>query len=356
MTLDELIKQRIWTQGPMPISEYMALALAHPEFGYYVRKDPLGIDGDFTTAPEISQIFGELIGAWLVTQWIMMGKPQTALAEIGPGRGTLMADILRATSIVKGFHDSITVHLMEMSPALREKQKETLEGKHPHIYWHLGFAEIPPKPLLLVANEFFDALPIRQFLHDRMGWKERKIRLNDHGKLEFVLVHETPPAILENEPVSDLFYEYSEAATQMGLVIGNRILLHGGSALIIDYGYEGSPDKEGGDTLQSVRNHAFHDVLDEPGTADITAHVDFYNLARAAATGGTTIYGPVGQGYFLNQLGAQERAAKLCEKATKKQKDAITSALTRLTAPDQMGELFKVLCLVHPELPKPEGF
>ncbi len=352
MTLETHIKESIFENGPMTIADYMVLALTQPEYGYYMRKDPFGVQGDFTTAPEISQIFGELVGAWLVTQWVMMGKPNAALAEIGPGRGTLMADILRATSKVKGFHDAITVHLMELSPTLRQKQWTTLAGKHPDITWHMGFAEIPSKPLLLVANEFFDALPIRQYLHEADGWKERKIGLDKHGKLEFVLEAANPPRQLEEEPVSENIYEYCDAATQMGFVIANRIATHGGSALIIDYGYEHG----NGDTLQAVRHHRHHEVLEEPGTADLTAHVDFGNLTHAAAIGGCTVYGPVGQGFFLNRLGALERTAALCEKATEKQKEALTSGITRLTSAEQMGTLFKALCIIAPALPKPEGF
>lgn len=353
MTLEKQIKEHIFADGPMNIAEYMVLALTHPDYGYYMRKDPFGVQGDFTTAPEISQIFGELIGAWLVTQWVMMGKPQAALAEIGPGRGTLMADILRATARVRGFHEAVTVHLQELSPVLRQKQWSMLAGKHPEITWHTGFAEIPQKPLLLVANEFFDALPIRQYLHAQDGWKERKIGLDRSGRLEFVLDPATPPEPLERQPVSEHLYEYCDAARQMGFVIANRIAGFGGSALIIDYGYA---DGSHGDSLQAVRNHRHHEVLEDPGTADITAHVDFETITHAAAIGGCTVYGPVGQGFFLNRLGALERTAALCEKATEKQKEALTSGILRLTASDQMGSLFKVLSLVPPELPKPEGF
>jgi len=350
--LTNLIKSRIRQDGPMPISEYMALALAHPEHGYYIRRDPLGVQGDFTTAPEISQIFGELIGAWLVIQWVLMGKPQAALAEIGPGRVTLMADILRATSGVKGFHEAISVHLMEISTALRQKQWNTLAGKHPDINWHTGFAEIPAKPLLLVANEFFDALPIRQFMHTDLGWREKRIGLSEKDELEFIFTAEPPPDILKDAPISDRPYEYSEAASKMMIVIANRIASYGGVGLIIDYGYEGSH----GNTLQSVRQHAFHDVLVEPGTADITAHVDFHNLTLAAAEGGSFIYGPIHQGEWLNRLGAKERVTALCEKAKAKQKKELLAGLARLTASDQMGQLFKVLCVTHPSMPKPEGF
>lgn len=353
MSLEDTIKKHLFGNGPMNVAEYMVLALTHPEHGYYMRKDPFGAQGDFITAPEISQIFGEIIGAWLVTQWVMMGKPaDCALAEIGPGRGTLMADILRATARVKGFHESVSVHLMELSPALRQKQWATLAGKHPNIQWHLGFAEIPAKPLLLVANEFFDALPIRQYQHTESGWEERLIHLNNKGQLEFIWSPTEPPDELAEEPLSEHIYEYSEAARQMAFVIATRIATFGGSALIIDYGYEDSH----GDTLQAMHGHRPHDVLAEPGTADLTAHVNFYQLARVAAIGGATVYGPVGQGFFLNRNGALQRTAALCEKATEKQREALTSGTLRLTAADQMGTLFKALCLVHPDLPKPEGF
>ena len=353
MTVEQFIKDRIKEQGPMSISEYMALALAHPEDGYYIRRDPFGVQGDFTTAPEISQIFGELIGAWLVTQWVIMGKPQAALAEIGPGRGTLMADILRATANVKGFHEAISVHLMEISTTLRQKQWNSLAGKHPDILWHTGFAEIPAKPLLLVANEFFDALPIRQFLHSETGWQERCIALASDDSLEFVFNEATPPELLHDEPVSDRLYEYCDAANKLMEVISNRINSYGGTALVIDYGYY---ERSHGNTLQSVRQHESHDVLVEPGTADITAHVDFYNLTHAAAEGGCVIYGPVTQGELLSRLGAKERTIALCEKASAKQKKLLLSGLARLTAADQMGELFKALCITHPSMPKPEGF
>ena len=352
MELNSLIVEHIRNNGPITVADYMVQALAHPEYGYYIRKDPFGIKGDFITAPETTQVFGEIIGAWLVTQWVIMGKPRAALAEIGPGRGTLMADILRATSKVKGFHDSISVHLMEISPTLRQKQWNSLAGKHPNINWHLGFGEIPDKPLLLVANEFFDALPIRQFLHLDSGWRERKVALDPRGKLHFILEEVTPPEALMHEPVSDSYYEYNDAATQMATVIGDRILTHGGSALIIDYGYEGGNS----DTLQAVRHHQYHDVLTDPGSADITAHVDFGNLIHAAVNGGAKAHGPVTQGTFLTALGARERTNMLLKKATAKQKKQLAAGLRRLVDKDQMGELFKVLCLVHPDLPKPEGF
>jgi len=352
----------------MSVAEYMVIALTHPEYGYYIRKDPLGIQGDFTTAPEISQVFGEMVGAWLGMQWIIMGKPEAALAELGPGRGTLMADILRATAHIKGFHDAVSVHLMELSPALRQKQWNALAGKHPDIRWHTGFGEIPQKPLLLVANEFFDALPVRQFLYTPSplqgegrggGWSERLIGVNKENKLEFILSPPLAPAKLPPTLLSPSrgegfgIYEYNEAANAMALVIANRIFTHGGVALIADYGYGGNKH---GDTLQAVRDHRAHDVLDEPGTADVTTHVDFYALTKAAVVGGANVYGPVGQGAFLKTLGGEARVDALRKKAPPPQKKSILSGWARLTSAGQMGELFKVLCLVHPNLPKPEGF
>jgi SAM-dependent MidA family methyltransferase len=226
-----------------------------------------------------------------------------------------------------------------------------VDGKHPDIKWHLGFAEIPAKPLLLVANEFFDALPIRQFLHQSDGWMERKISLTPEGQLQFTLEPETPPERLAGEPISSDDYEYSEAATLMTQVLSGRIADCGGCALILDYGYKSGH----GNTLQSVQKHQYHDVLAEPGMADITAHVDFHHMVKTAASSGATTYGPVGQGEFLNRLGARERIAILGEKFPA-HKDELLTALHRLTSPDQMGELFKAVCFVHPSMPKPDGF
>lgn len=353
MSLEDVLIDRIRNNGPMSIAEYMVIALTHPDYGYYMRKDPFGVQGDFITAPEISQVFGELIGAWLAMQWIIIGKPQAALVEIGPGRGTLMSDILRATKGIKGFHDAITVHMMELSPVLRKMQWDAVGEKHPHVHWHTGFGEIPAKPILLVANEFFDALPIRQFMHTREGWLERMITVNAEGKLDFIYQPQEPPPVLEDAPVSKKIYEYSEASTQMMLAIANRVFTQGGAALIVDYGHDGHTH---GDTFQALRDHKFHDVLVEPGTADLTAHVDFYRLTQAAAIGGANVYGPVGQGEFLKKLGVEERIEELCKIATKEQKKNLLSGLARLTAAAHMGTLFKALCLVHPSMPKPEGF
>lgn len=339
--------------GPMTVARYMALALTHPEFGYYMRKDPLGVKGDFTTAPEISQVFGELVGAWLASQWITMGKPACALVELGPGRGTLMADILRATKHISGFHEAVSVHLVEASPVLKQKQWQTLSGKHPRIEWHSDFSEIPHLPLLLVANEFFDALPVRQFVFDG-EWKERMIKIDVQGQLATCnsQLATEPSPILPLSPKEGDIFEYSEAAESLARAIGAHVSKHGGAALIIDYGHEGKH----GDTLQAVRAHEYHDVLQDPGTADLTCHVDFGLLKEAAAAAGAAVYGAVPQGIFLNALGAGQRATKLCEAASDAQRISIMSGVERLLSLEQMGDLFKVLCVADPALPKPEGF
>jgi NADH dehydrogenase [ubiquinone] 1 alpha subcomplex assembly factor 7 len=334
MTLETLIKDRIRNSGPMTVAEYMALALTHPDYGYYMRADPLGVSGDFITAPEISQVFGELIGAWLATQWIIMGKPQTVLAELGPGRGTLMNDCLRATKNIAGFHNATSIHMVETSPVLAAKQQQTLAGKHPDIHWHERFETIPPKPLLLVANEFFDALPVRQFVNGQ----ERMVEIKD-DTLRFSATGE--------------IIETCETALEIMSSIASHIAAHDGAALIVDYGYVGGSR---GDTLQAVRKHEYCDVLFEPGSADLTAHVDFKSLKEAAEKAGASAYGPIPQGAFLAALGAAMRVAHLSQSATTEQKSAMISGLKRLVSPDQMGDLFKVLCVTHPDHPKPEGF
>lgn len=363
--LETLLKERIRAQGPISVADYMALALAHPEYGYYRRADPLGAQGDFITAPEISQVFGEIIGAWLAQQWILMGKPKAIVAELGPGRGTLMSDALRATKNIAGFHDAISVHLVETSPALKQKQWQALGGKHPHLHWHEQVKELPKLPLLLVANEFFDALPVRQFIPSPGrgkgaarseaggGYRERMITLDSQGHLQFSMVPcLTTPSLPSPRP-GEGFFEICEPGLAVMQQLAAHIVAHNGATLIIDYGYtQGSR----GDTLQAVKQHRYHDVLKDPGTADLTAHVDFAALAQVAHEAGAAVYGPMPQGIFLHALGAPLRIAKLCERATPEQKSAMLSALERLTSHDQMGDLFKVLCVTHPNHPRPEAF
>lgn len=311
----------------MTVADYMAACNAH----YYATRDPLGKGGDFTTAPEISQIFGELTGAWLAGQWRAQGSPAAfTLLELGPGRGTLMQDALRATRGVPGFHGAMQLRLLEISPVLRALQREALAEYA--VEWIETVEALPPLPLFAIANEFFDALPVRQFV----GEAERKIDWRDGG-------------FFFTAPAQDIT-ETGEAGESIMRLLANHINRFGGAALVVDYGYDGSAR---GDTLQAVRAHAYTDPLADPGEADLTAHVDFSALTRAAGGGA---HGPVAQGVFLKRLGAELRAATLCKSAAPAQCEAILSGLERLVSPAQMGELFKVLAVLPHGFPPPAGF
>jgi NADH dehydrogenase [ubiquinone] 1 alpha subcomplex assembly factor 7 len=359
VSLEAILKDHIARHGPLTIAQYMELALSHPEHGYYMRKDPLGVQGDFITAPEISQIFGEVIGAWLAAQWQAMGKPKAALIELGPGRGTLMADILRATKQIPGFQQALSVHLVEMSPALKARQWQKLAGQHHELQWHTSLDELPDKPWLLVANEFFDALPVRQFLRREDQWQERMVDVAE-GKLQFTAAKPQDSKmkkwldrIAQSAPHNDDIIEYCEAALSIAGAIGEQVKTHGGVGLIVDYGYTQGTR---GDTLQAVRDHHYHDPLLEPGIADLTCHVDFAALREAATASGATAYGPVIQGIFLKNLGAVHRAVMLSQWANPEQKTSIMSGIERIVSIEQMGDLFKALCIAAPSHPKPEGF
>ena len=336
-----LIAAQIAVSGPMRLDEYMRLCLLHPRHGYYATRDPFGAAGDFTTAPEISQMFGEMIGLALAQSWLDQGSPAPfTLAEIGPGRGTLMADILRAIRIVSGMQDAARVTLIEASPHLRQIQRDRLGA-----VLHLDSAsDLPDKPLFLVANEFFDALPIRQFQRVAQGWAERVVHLGDAGDLVLGLtdVQSGPDA-----PPGQIRELCPEAAPVMAQ-IARRIATHGGLAIAIDYG-----DWQGwGDTFQALRRHAPEDPLAHPGEADLTAHVDFAPLAQAAAAAGARVSIMVTQGEWLTRLGIAARAERLARAG-----DAgAMAALHRLTGPGEMGHLFKVLAIWAPDAPVPPGF
>ena len=351
---------RIARQGPMTVADYMAEALTHPRHGYYMRGDPFGAGGDFVTAPEISQMFGELIGLWCADVWQRLGRPDPVLlVELGPGRGSLMADAVRAARTVPAFRDSLRPHLVEISPALRQLQADTLRAEMAPA-WHDTLADVPEGPLILIANEFFDALPIRQFARTASGWCERLVTLADDGHaLAFTLGPPRGPPRGPPSPQADILLppalrtapvgaiaEISPAAIGVATEIGRRLATHGGAALIIDYGAARPP---GEPTLQAVRDHARHDVLAEPGSADLTAHVDFTALARAAGDAGASSQGPIPQGDFLHALGLAARAETLCRTAAPAQIEAIAAAVHRLTDPAEMGNLFKVLILFHPD-------
>ena len=350
------IRDRIRRFGPIPVAEYMALALAHPEHGYYRTRDPLGAAGDFVTAPEISQMFGELIGLWCAVEWQRAGSPAPVnLVELGPGRGTLMADALRAARTMAAFRDALRIHLVETSPALRDRQRQTLAGID--VAWHETVDGVPPGPLLLVANEFFDALPVRQYVRSGDEWRERLVGL-DGDRLRFVAA-DRPAAEAIGFPASaraapdGAVFERCPAALALAAALGSRIARDGIAALIVDYG---PARAAAGETLQAVRGHAFHDALADPGEADLTAHVDFESLGRAAAEAGAAVFGPVTQATLLTRLGIDARAGRLATAAGPEKAQKIDAARRRLIGGDGMGTLFKALALVRPGLDAPAGF
>jgi len=352
--LAEHLRRLIAVDGPIPVSRFMAEALGHPEHGYYRRRDPLGADGDFVTAPEVSQMFGELVGLWCAETWRQMGAPRrVVLAELGPGRGTLMADALRAIRVLPAFVDAVEVHLVETSPALRAVQAERLAGHD--VSWHERIETLPPAPLLALANEFFDALPVRQFVRRETGWHERLVAADGDG-FAFVLAPDPVPCSLLPPGAADApqggTLELAPAREALLGQLADRLAADGGAALIVDYGHDGGY----GDTLQAVRRHAYADVLDAPGTADLTVHVDFAALRRAAEAAGARAWGPIGQGDFLTRLGIEARAAKLTANATPEAARAVDEALQRLVCPTAMGGLFKAFAVTAPELPAPAGF
>lgn len=349
MSLRDLIAGRIAMGGPISIADYMADCLLHPMHGYYATKDPFGAAGDFTTAPEISQMFGEVLGLCLAQTWMDQGRPAPfTLCELGPGRGTLMADIWRATQRVPGFQEAADVFLMEASEVLRAKQSETLPMA---ASWITQVDELPERPLFCVANEFFDALPIRQFVRAGSGWRERQVGLAGE-ELTFGLGAAQPqPALaqrLEDTEEGDLV-EDCPAASPIIDALGGRIQRHGGAGLIIDYGDWRSL----GDTLQALRAHESEDPLAHPGQADLTAHVDFEALAKAAPCAHTRL---TPQGIFLERLGITQRAQALAARLQGTALESHIAAHRRLTHPEEMGTLFKVLGLHPASQPPPPGF
>ncbi len=359
--LDVLLR-RIALSGPLTVADYMAEALGHPRFGYYATRDPFGVAGDFVTAPEVSQMFGELVGLWCAVVWQAMGQPDPVRwVELGPGRGTLMADALRACRKVRGFAEAAHIHLVETSPILRRIQADALAKAAPprSPLWHDDLAGVPEGPMILVANEFLDALPIRQFERTAAGWNERLVAAGPGGDgLIFALSPPSrrpppllPPAVFD-APLGAIA-EVSPAIIGVIDAIGRRLAGTGGAALIIDYGH---PLSAPGDTLQAVRGHAYHDPLADPGQADLTAHVDFQRVAQAAIEAGVRTFGPIGQGHFLERLGLGARADALIAGATPARADAIRAARHRLTSAGEMGTLFKAVSLQHPDLPPPPGF
>lgn len=346
--LEQIVVAMIREDGPMPLDRYMALCLGHPIHGYYMSRDPFGPEGDFITAPEISQIFGELIGIWCAAAFQALGAPgEFHLIELGPGRGTLMSDILRAGRVMPGFRDGARIHLVETSPTLRKLQAAKL-GQD--VTWHDGLATLPEGPSIVIANEFFDALPIRQFESRKGQWMERRIGLGADDRLVIGLsaqqLDRAPGAdgdILESAPLRD----------DIARELGSRLAKGPGAALIIDYGHAASAL---GDTLQAVRRHKFCSILDRPGEADLTSHVDFESLGHALKRGGAHTHGPITQRQFLLSMGLEARAALLAQKAKLPERNVIGRAVERLAGENQMGNLFKVLAATSPGLPTPYPF
>ncbi len=353
MTLQDELIAEIRANGPIGVDRYMALALGHPRHGYYMTRDPLGLAGDFVTAPEISQVFGELLGLLAATSWQALGEPaEIALVELGPGRGTLMADALRAASALPGFLAAIALHLVEMSPVLQQAQAISLKDSGKSPAWHAAVASLPEdRPLIILANEFFDAVPIRQFQRHGGQWHERLVGLNAEGRLAMGL---SPlPSAFSVEAGEGVVFETSPISHEIMRLLAERIVAQGGVLVAIDYGH---PRFSFGDTLQAVRRHKFVSVLENPGEADITAHVDFSALAVAARRAGARPYPILTQATLLERLGIHHRAGILRKKAPDPRE--IDVAVERLagTSPGAMGELFKALAVTNIGLAPPVGF
>jgi NADH dehydrogenase [ubiquinone] 1 alpha subcomplex assembly factor 7 len=353
------IKKLIKSSGPIPVWRYMELCLMHPQHGYYLSKDPLGREGDFITAPEVSQMFGELLGLWAASVWRAIDSPPLLrLIEIGPGRGTLMADALRALRVLPPLYQALSIHLVEVNPVLRDKQKSALSGSR-NITWHDTIDDVPDGPSVIFANEYFDVLPIHQAVKAENGWHERTVELDSSGKLIFGMTNEPIPRFevllpswVRAAPIGAVFEWRPDAEI---MKIASRVRDQEGAALIIDYGHLRS---DAGDTFQAIARHSFADPLKNPGEADVTAHVDFQALVRAAEDLGAGVHGPVPQGDFLKRLGIETRAINLMAKATREASEDVASALKRLVGGGSsgMGQMFKVLGISEPNITTLAGF
>jgi NADH dehydrogenase [ubiquinone] 1 alpha subcomplex assembly factor 7 len=347
MSLRERLFEHIRENGPMTVADFMAACLHDPEHGYYAARPAMGGEGaDFLTAPEASQMFGELIGLWCAHEWDALGKPAFNLIELGPGRGVLMQDILRATRRVEGFHEAAAVVLVETSPVLRDAQAERVADAE----WTLRLEDAPPGPSLIIANEFLDCMPIRQFVRGEDGWHEKLVGLGETEELVFGLSAALPAP--ESEDEVGAVREIATGLESLVYELERRLHEAPGRALFIDYGYV---EPEGADTLQALSKHKKVDPLAAPGEADLTAHVDFARLARLAREAGLGVDGPAGQGAFLRGLGIEFRAEAL-SRANPEHAERLGRELRRLTHAEEMGALFKVICLSSPNLPPPAGF
>lgn len=346
--LDTLVRDMIAAEGPISVARFMQLALQHPEHGYYVRGCPVGASGDFITSPEISQMFGEMIGLWCAQMWLQMESPQPfVLLELGPGRGTLMADALRATARVPGFHQAMQLYLLESNETLRAEQTEKLKGHDPKHITDLG--QLPALPVIAIANEFFDAMPVHQYRRSDKGWCEVMIGA-ENGALVFTQNCQNAPL-----PLPDVldFYEVSPVSISLTQQLASHIAAHNGTALVVDYGYQ---TPSGHNTVQAVSGHKTVDMLEEIGARDITAHVDFSALKIAAEKQGATASAVVGQGAFLKNLGIDIRARQLKMMGGLDQSYQIEADVQRLTDETQMGTLFKVMAFSNKSQKDIPGF
>jgi NADH dehydrogenase [ubiquinone] 1 alpha subcomplex assembly factor 7 len=340
----ERLARLIEAEGPIPVSDYMAAANAY----YYATRDPFGAAGDFVTAPEISQTFGELAGLCLADVWARAGRPEgAAYVELGPGRGTLAVDALRA---MRAAGLTPPVHFVETSPALRRAQAERV----PDAAWQEDLETLPAVPWLLVANEFLDALPVRQLVATPDGWRERMVTV-EAGRFAPRAGAQASPALVpehvRNAPPGTIV-ELSPAAMAVTGRIADHLVRHGGAALLIDYGHARSA---AGETLQAVRGHRYADPWEAPGESDLTVHVDFEALAAAARAEGARVLGPVAQGDWLRTLGIDARIEALAARSPERRAE-LEQARDRLVSPEQMGTLFKVMAFVAPGWPDPAGF
>lgn len=347
MSLKAKLIEHIKENGPMTVAEYMGACLYDPQDGYYATRPGIGGDGaDFLTAPEASQMFGELIGLWCAHEWDVLGQPAFNLIELGPGRGTLMHDMLRATQRIEGFHDASNVVFVETSEPLREQQAERV----PQAEWAQRLEDAPPGPSLIVANEFLDCFPIRQFFRGEDGWHEKLVGIDEADQLVFGL--STPLAAPDSEDDIGVVREIAPALESFMYEVERRLHEAPGRALFIDYGYV---RPEGADTLQALKQHKKVDPIETPGEADLTAHVDFARVVELADAAGLQVHGPMPQGAFLRALGLDMRAEALGS-ANPQHAERLAREVKRLSDASEMGTLFKVICLSSPNLPPPAGF
>ncbi len=356
--LAEIIRRRIQEEGGLTVADYMTLCLTHPEHGYYTTRQPLGAQGDFITAPEASQIFGELIGAWAAAGWQAMGAPTPfALVELGPGRGLLMQDAFRALRVMPGLLKAVQVHLVETSPLLGKEQEQRLKPLGVPLFWHADIDTLPALPSIIIANEFLDALPVHHCERTPQGWRERRIVLDESGMPRFradgaPLPAEQVPAWARELPVGTVI-EISPEREALAAALARHIADHGGAVLLIDYGHA-TPGP--GETLQALHRHRRVSPFFRPGESDLTAHVDFAAVAAAMTAAGVDVYGPMPQGPFLAALGLEARLEALCRRASARQRIILRRGARRIAADDAMGRLFKVLAAVPAGAPAPAPF